>query len=397
MYPGYLDSFYNKYPDLKNLSYEDHYDLLIKDSTEFAGSYNRNLIRLGIDAKCIIANDIALQNKWKRQYGIASKDNGEVLFNQVDAFKPEILWLENLNYVSSDWFTRVKKEITGLKLIIAYHCAPYSQSFLDKLKCVDFVITCTPGLKQAFENEGLRSYLVYHGFDKDLLTRLDNQPLLPVKSLVFSGSLFPGGDLHNDRIRMIESILRENLDLELYVNLEKSYKLWIKRSLFFLSWLLKKLFLRKLAEKIPVFGYTVSSAKKYSKTLLRSNHKPVFGIDMYNLFNSSEVVLNIHIGVAGDYAGNMRIFEVTGIGSCLLTDNKKNIGDLFDVGREVVVYDSLEDCIEKIKWLLDNAGERKRIALCGQQKTLQHHTVEDRCKLIIDIINSELKSKQNQE
>ena len=80
--------------------------------------------------------------------------------------------------------------------------------------------------------------------------------------------------------------------------------------------------------------------------------------------------MNIHIGVAGDYAGNMRIFEVTGVGSCLLTDNKKNMSDLFEPGKEVVVYDSPEDCIAKVKWLLENENERKKIAGSGQKKTL---------------------------
>jgi spore maturation protein CgeB len=147
---------------------------------------------------------------------------------------------------------------------------------------------------------------------------------------------------------------------------------------------------------VPVFRYARSSVKNYSKTLINSNHKPVFGIDMYNLFKMSDIVLNMHIGVAGDYAGNMRLFEVTGVGSCLLTDNKKNLGELFDINSEIVVYDSVEDCIEKVTWLMEHEDDRKSIALCGQQKTLQFHTVEKRCRLIIDIIKSELKSSGKQ-
>ena len=165
MYPGYLESFHIKYPHLKNLSYDQHYNLLLRDTTEFAGSYNRNFRELGIDAKCIIANDIALQKKWKSENGIISQANEDIIFKQVDQFKPEILWIENLDFLNINWLNTVKKEIRSIRLVIAYHCAPYNQSILEKLKCIDFVITCTPGLKQTFENEGLRSYLVYHGFD----------------------------------------------------------------------------------------------------------------------------------------------------------------------------------------------------------------------------------------
>jgi spore maturation protein CgeB len=393
MYPGSLDSFYGNHPQIKNLSYYDHYSLLLSDSTEFAASYTRNFIKLGIDAACIIANDIRLQKKWRLENGLGSENNENVLLEQVRQFRPDILWIENLNYLNVAWFGRVKNEIKSIRLIIAYHCSPYSRSFLEKLKCADFVITCTPGLRADFENEGIRSYLVYHAFDKDLLTRLDKTNQLPEINLLFSGSLFPGGDLHNDRIRMIESILRENLNLQLYVNLEKQYKLKIKKSLYLLSRILRQLSLKKLAEKIPVFGYTESSVMSYSQKLIRSNHKPLFGIEMYNLFNRSGVVLNMHIGIAGEYAGNMRLFEVTGLGCCLLTDNKKNLGELFDTGNEVVTYDNTEDCLNKIKWLMGHEEERKRIALRGQQKTLQSHTVEERCKQIIDLINNELNSK----
>ena len=35
-------------------------------------------------------------------------------------------------------------------------------------------------------------------------------------------------------------------------------------------------------------------------------------------------------------AGNIRMFEITGVGSCLLTENFNNIPQLFDIDKEVV-------------------------------------------------------------
>lgn len=390
MYPGYLEAFHKKYPQIDNLSYDDYYNLLLSDTTEFAGSYNKNFRKSGIDAKCIITNDIFSIYKWRSENGIKSRDIKDVIIDQVKAFNPEILWLENLSNINRSWLNYVKKEVRSIKLIIAYHCAPYNQSLLEKLRGVDFVITCTPGIKNALEEEGIRSYLVYHGFDKDLLSRLDVNGNIPKNKLVFSGSLFPGGNIHNDRIAFIERLLNERIELSLFVNLEKSYKIKIKQSIYFLSELLKKINLERLTDKIPLFEYAKEPVKSYSEILLKSNHQPLFGIDMYNLFNLADVVLNFHIGAAGDYAGNMRLFEVTGVGSCLLTDNKKNIGELFDTDNEIVVYNSVEDCIEKAKWLMQHEEERKKIAFHGHKKTLQYHTVEDRCKTIIDIIDKEL-------
>jgi spore maturation protein CgeB len=150
--------------------------------------------------------------------------------------------------------------------------------------------------------------------------------------------------------------------------------------------------MEKLFNSYQFLLYGKTWVDSYSDTLLKHKKPPVFGIDMFNLFMNSRVVLNFHIGIAGDYAGNMRMFEVTGVGSCLLTDNKKNMSDLFIPGSEVVVYDNDEDCIHKINWLLDHDDERKSIAIAGQQKTLAYHTVANRCSSIVDIINNELKN-----
>lgn len=390
MYPGYLESFYRTNPRAKNLSYDEHYNLLINDTTEFAGSYTRNFRKLGINAKCIISNDRVLQSKWKSENKLSSDKNSDILIEQADSFKPDILWIENLSFINHDWFNNIRTKIKSVKLIIAYHCAPYNRNTLEKLRNADFIITCTPGLKQSFENEGLKAYLVYHGFDSELLAKIDKKDDATENKLVFSGSLITGGNFHNSRINLIESLIEEKTDLALYVTLEKNYRIKAKQLIYMLSGFLKRLKLEKLSERIPILEYGKSPVKSYSVALLKANHEPLYGIDMYNLFHRSKIVLNIHIGVAGDYAGNMRMFEVTGVGSCLLTDNKKNMGDLFEADREVIMYDSPEDCINKVKWLLGHDEERGKIARMGQKKTLEMHTVENRCKSIIDIINKEL-------
>jgi spore maturation protein CgeB len=393
MYQGSLDSFYIRYPSSEELSYEDHNKLLINDTTEFAGSYTRTLRRLGIEVNCVITNDLRLQKKWEQEKDLKIRHPEEVLMHQISSFKPDVLWIENMTGIGPDFIKSIRSRINTIRLIVAYHCSPYNQTLLQKLKSVDFLITCTPGLKLAFENEGIASYLVYHGFDNDLLLRLADKPDSKKIDLVFSGSLTTGGLLHNERIFLIERLLKERIELELFINIEKPLKIKIKQSIYFLTNLLKRLRLEKLADKIPFSEYGKTPVQNYSETLLSSYHDPLFGLNMYELFCNSKIVLNNHVGVAGNYAGNMRLFEVTGVGSCLLTDNKKNIGDLFDPQGEVVVYSSPEDCIEKVKWLLENEEQRKTIALAGHQKTLRSHTVENRCKSIISIIESELRSR----
>jgi spore maturation protein CgeB len=388
MYPEYLDSFHKMNPDTDNFSYDQHNRLLLDESTEFAGSYNRNFKKTGINAECIITNDANLQNKWLSERGI--KSSSDIILEQIKKQRPEILWIESVLNLNAQWLRNIKNEVKSIKLIIAYHCAPYTPSILEKLRSVDFVITCTPGIKEDLETKGIRSYLVYHGFDSDLLSRIKVNHIAKRNNLVFSGSLFPGDDYHNARIAFIERLIEEKVDLSLYVNLEKLYKIKLKQSIYHVARLLNKLKLNKIMDNFKVFEYGKSKIRSYSKELVESNHAPLFGIEMYDLFNISDTVLNMHVGVAGDYAGNMRIFEVTGVGSCLLTDNKKNIGELFETDKEILVYNSTEDCLEKIKWLSDHEEERKKIADEGHWKTLKYHTVENRCKQIHEIISKEL-------
>ena len=395
MYQGSLDSFYQRIA-VTNLDYEDHYNLLLNDTTEFAGSYTRNFIKLGVDARCIVSNDKILQDKWKLENNIDTDSVSDILFEQIKYYQPEILWIENLTYLDSDWFSKVRNQIKAVKLIVAYHCAPYTRKYLDKLRNADFIFTCTPGLLDTMKKEGMKAYMVYHGFDNQLLERLDKKQGQPSVVLTFSGSLITGDTFHNARINLIERLIRENIDIALYMTLEKSTRIRAKQAIYYLSFLLKKLGLGKITGKYSFFEYGSILVKHYSRKLIEMNHAPQYGMNMYNLFSRSKVVLNIHTGVAGDYAGNMRMFEVTGTGSCLLTDNKKNMKDLFDAGTEVLLYNDTEDCIQKVKWLLEHDKEREKIAKAGQKKTLEVHTVENRCRTIINIIKKELNIRMGE-
>lgn len=394
MYPGYLDSFTKRFDLLANLPYANHYDLLLEDTTEFVGAYTRTFRKLGIENNCVIANYKDLQNKWRLEYGDKSDTPEKVLLEQVKQFQPDVLWIENLSFTDTTWLMDIRNTVKSISLIIAYHCSPMSPRILERLKYVDFVITCTPGLKDDMAMKGFRSYLVYHGFDHGILDRITQKDEAIKENFIFSGSLATGSGFHGKRIELIEGLLDSGIDIDLYVNLESKKRIAAKQILYKTNHFIDKSKMSWLKRYFPVLEANKTAVKQYSAGLLAKKRLPVFGLDMYQLFNDSQVVLNYHIGVAGNFAGNMRMFEVTGVGSCLLTDNKSNMSDLFEVGSEVVVYDNKEDCIAKAKWLLENETERKKIALAGQRKTLTSHTVENRCNLIIEIINDELRKKQ---
>ena len=71
---------------------------------------------------------------------------------------------------------------------------------------------------------------------------------------------------------------------------------------------------------------------------------------MFSLLHRSKLTLNKHIDVSENYANNMRLFEATGTGACLITDWKDNLADLFEPQKEVVAYRSSEECLDLIAY-----------------------------------------------
>ena len=118
----------------------------------------------------------------------------------------------------------------------------------------------------------------------------------------------------------------------------------------------------------------------------KNNRGPSFGQDMYKVFGSSMITLNVHIDLANNRAANIRLFEATGMGCCLLTDWKENISDYFIPEEEVVTFKSKSECLEKIKYLLDNPDLRKQIAEAGQKRTISCHTMEKRVNTLAKYI-----------
>ena len=86
----------------------------------------------------------------------------------------------------------------------------------------------------------------------------------------------------------------------------------------------------------------------------------------------------------------MRLFEATGVGACLLTDSKENLGELFEPDAEVVAYRDADECVEKVRYLLGHESRRREIAAAGQRCTLRNHTFASRAALIDAVIREEL-------
>ncbi len=72
-----------------------------------------------------------------------------------------------------------------------------------------------------------------------------------------------------------------------------------------------------------------------------------------------------------------RIFEGMACGKMVLTDNlpsETGLRDIFVDGEDIVYYDDMFDCIEKMNYYNENEEERERIAHNGMMKVLHNYT-----------------------
>ena len=85
-----------------------------------------------------------------------------------------------------------------------------------------------------------------------------------------------------------------------------------------------------------------------------------------------------------------RIFEGMACGKMVLCDRlekSKKLDELFVDGEDIVYYDDMVDCINKMNEHSSDDKERERIAKNGYQKVLKNHTQVQRVDFIIEKYN----------
>ncbi len=95
----------------------------------------------------------------------------------------------------------------------------------------------------------------------------------------------------------------------------------------------------------------------------------------------------------GKYLSN-RSFAVMGCGGFYLCRRTSGIESIYDVGREMDVFDTDDEMVEKVRYYLDHEEERRTIALAGQRRVLADYTYEQQMRKIFEWVLGELKGKR---
>jgi spore maturation protein CgeB len=150
---------------------------------------------------------------------------------------------------------------------------------------------------------------------------------------------------------------------------------------------------REVIERLRAAGHKVE-CWGFGWPAGRVNHE-----EMVRIFSSSRINLNLSNSSEPDMRLRARIyrlvkrideggprpsqikgrtFEVPGSGGFLLTDRVPHLQDYFELDKEIAVFDSTEDLLERVGWWLAHPDERAAVAEAGYRRVLAEHTYDHR-------------------
>ena len=385
----------HSYGELKGKLEAQHWGL--------SSDYSKYFRRSGHEADEIYASMELLQKAWARERNMQCESKEwkrAVVLEQIRAYQPDIIFLHDLSFFVRDFRRAIREAVPASTLIVGWRFAEVDD--FAEFRDLDLMLTGNGYFVECFRKADVNVELLPLSFDTDQLQHVPAcERDLPV---TFVGSIGDRAHLHAERYRLLERILAET-PLQIWGRTVQTKRLPALRRfrwnlIYQANMALKKMGIdRPTRRKIPVikrgaeWGINPTEPPLWERYPGRV-HPPVFGLEHMKLLARTRVALNSHSGIAGNSCGNMRMFEATGMGACLLTDHKADIGTYFEADREIVTYRSTEEAIEKTRTLLENHRLREEIAAAGQKRTWKDHTLESRARLLEAYLIEALRRKR---
>lgn len=335
MYPAFLESFRSKNADLENASHDDYLSRLLDSRFGDSDYYTEGMRRAGWDALQFVVNCPDLQARWARERGSNSREE-DLIVEQIADYGPDVVYFQDLSVATRSLLERVGK-IAGL--CIGQIASPVPA--VAHLAGLHGIFTSFPHWVDRFRCGGLKSWYMPLAFDPRNLECIPAERDVEVS---FVGGLTPE---HSRRASSLEEIAgRVHVDFWGYG-----------------------------AERLPE-----------GSAIRRNWRGEAWGREMFAVLGRSSITLNQHIDCAEEWANNMRLFEATGCGALLLTDEKANLGELFVPGVEIETWTSPGEAVEKIRYYREHPDLARRIAQAGQTRTLKDHGYGQRMERTAEIL-----------
>lgn len=393
---------YTEHPYLENQSWEKQQAIINDNWFGFPHAWKNALQPLGYDVLEVLANVEVIQKTWANERSFSYNEDTwklDILKEQILEFQPDILFVADMFQFSADWIKSVRESCPSIRLVMGWCGGPWPDDNL--FSAYDFTLSCVPEIVQILNQKGHQTFHLNHSFDPRILKQLDTSRA-PTIDFSFIGNINRNNQFHVARDYILEKLVKE-VKVEIYSlaacaddSFKTNARLFAKGQVFQLLTALKMAGVPvEHLKHLPLIGSTLHlkapPRRAVNPRLKPFMRLPRFGIPMFQTLRDSKATFNSHIDLSANSASNMRLFEATGVGTCLVTDHKENINMLFQDDQEVVTYKSPDECIEKVKWLLANPQKREEIAKAGQARTLKSHTLDLRAIELDKLIKREMK------
>jgi hypothetical protein len=382
-YPRFLLDMYASRPELRAASYAEQ--LAARNATLFgvADFYSHGFASAGHPACEIHVNNAWLQSAWARENGLAPPGSGasaappgrrrrasplsrvigsarrrflpiarrflprqlraneeRILAAQIESIRPDVILNQEMSYIRTSRLARMVPRTTKIVGQIA-SALPMGEDYTR----YDLVVSSLPNLVEHFLGRGVRAALCALAFDSRVLEQVE-LPAARDIPVSFVGSLSAD---HRGRLRLLEM----------------------------------------LAERVPlkVWGNGVDELPKASR-IRTCFQGEAWGVQMYRVLARSRITINQHIDLAAGYCNNMRLYEATGCAALMIVDRGRNLGEMFDAGKEVITYSSSQECVEAVERMLADDAARSEIAAAGQRRTLSEHSYAHRTSEMLELFSN---------
>lgn len=137
--------------------------------------------------------------------------------------------------------------------------------------------------------------------------------------------------------------------------------------------------------KLRIWGPNWDKLDKNNVLYDNIQREPSYEDNYVRVLNQSKITLNLNHKQSIE-STNFRTFEALSCGTFLLVDYKKELSNLFEIGKELICYHNVKELRELIDYYLENEEERKKVAKAGQKRVLKEHTLHHRIRKVVDII-----------
>ena len=336
-------------------------------SKGWSWTYERVFTDLGVVCQTVIpAIEVVRRLALSTGEAMAGSSSGLTYLNHaIREAKPAVLFLENPALLDQQAISLLRNR-PARPLLVTHFCAALRPAAEATLAAYDLVLCCSPHFVALAKARGARAQLHYHAAPPAAL-ELPVPPLERRKRRAcFIGSIVPGSRYHSQRLQLLRQICSAGVPIDIYSEAPSSRLLAALGSRMGSH--------SRLVRSLSGIERRVVAGSPLQKAL----QPPVYGHAMLQTLQHYICAVNVHAGVAQGYAANMRLFEAAALGVCLITEDQPNLSDLFEPGREILTYRSVEELIAHIRFCIAQPQKAGVIGNRARQRALSNHRYADR-------------------